>query len=49
LIVLTLVVAPGIGNSVVRTDPVCPVRPDSGNCVACAPCAGVEVAPAAGV
>ena len=35
--VLTLEVVPGTGDWVVTTEPVCPVRPDNGNCAAVEP------------
>jgi hypothetical protein len=37
LSVLTVVATPGVDDCVAVTEPLCAVRPDSGNCVACAP------------
>jgi hypothetical protein len=37
LSVLTVFDTPGVVDCVAVTEPLCAVRPDSGNCVACAP------------
>ena len=34
---LTVLATPGVDDCVAVTEPLCAVRPDSGNCVACAP------------
>ena len=37
LSVLTVLATPGVDDCVAVTEPLCVVRPDSGNCVACVP------------